>query len=87
MAKDALRIDKANGNTLWQDAIAKELGQINNYKVFRKLEDDDVLPVGYKKIPYHIVFDVKLDFRRKARLVAGGNHTDPPKDDVYSGVI
>jgi hypothetical protein len=33
------------------------------------------------------VFDVKFDLRRKARLVAGGNFTDPPKEDVYSGVV
>ena len=34
-----------------------------------------------------MVFDVKFDLRRKARLVAGGNHTDPSKEDIYSGVI
>ena len=26
--KEALALDKANGNTLWQDAIQKELDQI-----------------------------------------------------------
>ena len=34
-----------------------------------------------------IVFDVKFDLRRKARLVAGGHRTDPPPEDVYSGVV
>jgi Reverse transcriptase (RNA-dependent DNA polymerase) len=33
------------------------------------------------------VFDVKFDGRRKARLVAGGNHTEPTKEDIYSGVV
>jgi hypothetical protein len=33
-----------------------------------------------------IIFDVKMDFRRKARLVAGGHVTDPPTDDTYSSV-
>jgi len=34
-----------------------------------------------------MVFDVKFDLRRKARLVAGGNHTDPSKEDIFSGVV
>ena len=38
-------------------------------------------------IPYHMVYDVKFDMRRKARLVAGGNWTVTPKEDIYSGVI
>jgi hypothetical protein len=33
------------------------------------------------------VFDVKFDLRKKARLVAGGNHAEPPKEDIYSGVV
>jgi hypothetical protein len=31
--------------------------------------------------------DVKLDLRRKARYLAGGHQTDPPKDMVYAGVV
>ena len=34
-----------------------------------------------------MVFDVKFDLRRKARLVLGGNWTEPPKEDIYSGVV
>jgi hypothetical protein len=34
-----------------------------------------------------MVFDVKLDLVRKARFVAGGHQTDPPKESVYSSVI
>lgn len=33
------------------------------------------------------MFDVKIDGRRKARLVAGGHRTEPPKEDTYSGVV
>ena len=32
-------------------------------------------PDGYKKIPTQLVFDCKHDFKRKARLVAGGHRT------------
>jgi hypothetical protein len=35
----AALLDKANGNTLWQEAIAKELEQINAYNTFRELEN------------------------------------------------
>jgi hypothetical protein len=38
-------------------------------------------------IPYHIVFNVKFDLHRKARLVAGGHLTEPPVEDIYSGVV
>jgi Reverse transcriptase (RNA-dependent DNA polymerase) len=33
------------------------------------------------------VFDVKFDLQKKARLVAGGNHAEPPKEDIFSGVV
>ena len=33
------------------------------------------------------MFDIKIDGRRKARLVAGGLRTEPPKEDTYSGVV
>ena len=32
--KHALELDKANGNTLWQDSIALELKGINEYHTF-----------------------------------------------------
>ena len=42
----------------------------------------------YKKIPYHVVFDVKFDVTRKARLVAGGHkHRDVPSYTTYSYVV
>jgi len=34
-----------------------------------------------------MVFNVKFDLRQKARLVAGRNHTVPPKEDIFSGVV
>ena len=82
----ALQLDKENGNTYWRDAINKELAEIDQYDTFHIAPNGD-LPEGYKRIPYMIVFDVKFDLRRKARLVAGGHRTDPPPEDVYSGVV
>jgi hypothetical protein len=85
--KDAVRLDKINNNKLWQEAIEKELNQINEYKTFRVLEEEESLPNEYKRLPYHGVFNVKFDLCRKAWLVAGSNFMDPPKEDVYSGVV
>ena len=83
---DAVRIDKENGNTLWQDAIQKEM---KNVKVaFQTLENGEKVPVGYQEIKCHMVFDVKMeDFRRKARLVAGGHMTETPMAATYSSVV
>ena len=58
--RHAFYLNKMNGNTLWREAIAKELGEINSFGVFRKTTPDDNLS-EYKKIPYHFVFDVKFD--------------------------
>ena len=70
--KQALEYDEQNGNTKWQEAIRTEIDQINYYKTFRIIPDGVLLP-GYKRIPYHIVFHVKVDGQFKARLVAGGH--------------
>ncbi len=84
--RHAIQLDTMNGDSLWRQAMETELRQINEYETFREMELKDI-PIGYKKIPYQMIFDVKFDLRRKARLVAGGHMTDPPIDDIYSGVV
>ena len=71
----------------WQEAIDKELQQLHDYKTFKALQKGESAPTGYQQIPYHIVFAVKFDLRWKARLVTGGNCTNPGKEDIYSGVV
>ena len=53
--KMAFYLDKKNGNTLWCDAIRKELSQLTEFKIFRALKRGEPVPPGYKQIPYHIV--------------------------------
>ena len=84
--KHAMELDKQDNNSLWKDAWATEVQQLLDSDTFRVLEPHEPVPKGYKRIPYHCIFDVKFDLRRKARLVAGGHRTDPPKEDIYSGV-
>ena len=42
---------------------------------------------GFQEIGYHIVFDIKMDFTRKARFVAGGHTTEAPTLLTYSSVM
>ena len=83
--EEALQLDTENGNNLWKAAIEKELGNVR--VAFKLLEEGEKLPVGSKEIPYHIIFDVKLDLTRKARLVAGGHkNKDVPVFSTFSTV-
>jgi hypothetical protein len=70
--KNAIDLDKKNGNQLWQEAIKRELKQLTDYQTFKVLDSGEDIPTGYQKIPYHMVFDVKYDLRHKARLVSIG---------------
>lgn len=83
--KRALEIDEETGTTLWRDAIRKEMKGVE--PAFDILDEGARPPPGYQRIPVHIVFDVKMDFTRKARLVAGGHVTGPPSSVTYASVV
>jgi hypothetical protein len=83
--KRALEIDKETGTTYWRDAIRKEMKAVQ--KAFEILEDDAPNPVGHTLIDCHMVFDIKADFTRKARYVAGGHQTEPPASITYASVV
>jgi hypothetical protein len=61
----AFAIDKKNGNTLWRDALAKEMTEIGI--AFEVLDEGISAPKGWHKVTGHLVWDVKMDFTRKAR--------------------
>ena len=90
---DAIRLDKENSNTHWQDAMDLELTQIHEYKVFKDTgkaqfhNGKAVTPDGFQKIRVHFVYAVKHDGRFKARLVADGHLTKEPVESIYSGVV
>ena len=83
---EAMELDKRDGTTLWADAKAKELNQIDEYNTFTDL-GKGARPANHRKIKVHMVYDVKPDLRRKARLVAGGHLTPTPIHSVYSSVV
>ena len=83
--KEALEIDRQNKNTLWYDAIMKEMKNVR--VAFDIKERKTKPPPGYKHVNLMMIFDIKMDFTRKARLVARGDQTDPPSTITYSSVV
>ena len=49
----------------FSEAMDKEIGSINSFKTFKVMDEGEVMPPGYVKIPYHYVWDCKFDGRRK----------------------
>lgn len=84
--KRAKEIDEANGNTLWQDAIAKEMAAVRI--AFDIMDPDKKTPPGYQYMDCHLIFDIKIDgLKRKARLVAGGHMVEAPAVMTYASVV
>ena len=55
---------------------------------FKILKDGEQPPPGHQFIRCHMIFDIKMeDFRRKARLVAGGHMTDAPLTITHASVV
>jgi hypothetical protein len=57
--KEALDLDRKNGNTLWADAIANKLKEV--LIAFNILPDEHSTPIEYQKILCHMIFDVKME--------------------------
>jgi hypothetical protein len=83
--EEAYEIDRQTGTDFWHQAILKEMR--NNAVVFKFLEEGEQVPEGSQWIPFHMIFDVKVDFTRKARFVAGGHWIDTPSQLTYSSVV
>ncbi len=64
----ALELDRQNGNTLWANAIAKEMKGVR--PAFRTLDPRDPDPVGHQKIRCHMIFDMKMEDKRRNLLPA-----------------
>jgi hypothetical protein len=65
---EALEIYRRTGTTFWRDAINKEMKNVLPAFEFRV---DDQVPIGYKHITCHRIFDVKMiGLVCKARILA-----------------
>ena len=54
---------------------------------FEVLREGEKAPPGWSKVTGHLVFDVKMDFTRKARWVLDGHKTTDPVGSTYAGVV
>ena len=64
--------------------VVKEIYEV--IVVFMVLEDEHI-PVGYSKSSCHLVWDLKMDFTRKARWVKDGNKHPDLDNSNYAGVV
>ena len=74
-----------NGNSVWRQAIEKEMTNVGI--AFQLLKHGDDPPIGYTKAGGHLIFDVKIYFTRKARFVLDGHKTEKPDISTYDGVV
>jgi len=92
--EEALQIDEQTGTDHWKKAINKEMDKAKVAWMAKKgCSPEDVRRgkeasmIGYQEIKCHMIFDVKMDFTRKARFVAGGHMTEAPASITYSSVV
>jgi hypothetical protein len=83
---DCVKLDKENDNTIWQDAVRKEM---KNVRIeFKILNGEEAVLPTYQEIRCHMIFDVKMeDSRRNSRFVAGGHTIDTPQEMTYASVV
>ena len=55
--------------------------------IFGEMQSEKKSPPGWRLVTGHIVFDVKMDFSRKARWVLDGHKTPSPEGSTYAGVV
>eukprot|EP00957_Ditylum_brightwellii_P048883 3709450-Ditylum_brightwellii.AAC.1 len=60
---------------------------LNVHIVFEVYEDGRPALPGWKKVTGHLVWDVKMDFTRKAQWVLDGHKTVNPIETTYAGVV
>ncbi len=92
--QEALEIDRITGTDFWGKAINKEMSRVKiAWRIQDRYTPQDVRKgsapelIGFQEIGCHIVFDIKMDFTRKARFVAGGHTTTTPNSMTYSSVV
>ena len=92
--EEALQLDDETGTDLWKRALTKEMSKVRvAWKTADEYSPEEVRKgkvtslIGYQEIKCHVIFDVKMDFTRKARFVAGGHLTQTPEAITYSSVV
>ena len=81
----AMEIDRKNGNRKLKDALSLEMFNVG--VAFEILEEGQAAPQGWNKASGHLIWDVKMDFTRKARWVLDGHKTPDPIGSTSAGVV
>ena len=81
----AKELDHINSNTFWMDALKKEMYNVG--VAFEVLEEGVRAPNGWTKVTGHLVWDVKMDFTRKAQWVLDGHKTPGLEGSTYASVV
>ena len=85
--KQALELDEKNSDNSWRQAIEKEVGTLTEVNCF-VFKQKGYKPTGdWQQTRLHMVFAVKHDLRRKARLVTGGHLIELREQQVYSSTV
>jgi hypothetical protein len=93
--EEELEIDRLTGTDHWQRALNRERCLRKNvaWNARDNTTPDEIQSgkvkdmIGFQEIGCHIVFDIKMDFTRKARFCAGGHTTDTPAAMTYSSIV
>ena len=85
--KEAYKFDEENGNKLWINVIKEETNKLRLAVQESNVSLDKL--IGHQEIGLHIIFDINIgeNFRRKARMVAGGHTTKTASYVTYSSVL
>jgi hypothetical protein len=85
LVRNAIKINQKNGNTLWQDALSKEMGNV--CIAFEIFGPGVKAPPGWHKVSGHLILDLKMDFTRKACWVKDGHKTPDSATSSFAGVV
>ena len=83
----AYELDDDEGGSSWADAIKTEVDSLLRLECFEFFEPDYKPSSEYQFTKLTMIFEVKQDGRRKARLVAGGHLLDPRGISSRSTVV
>lgn len=84
---DAVELDIANGNTLWQTAVQVELAALIYHDCFKFKSRKYKYSKEYQFASLRFMFEMKQDLRRRARLVIQGFKVDPRDLETRSIVV
>jgi hypothetical protein len=88
---DCVKLDKENDNTLWQDAVRKEMKNVRI--AFKILNGEESVPPAYQEIRCHMIFDmtfasfVSRESARIALILAALNHLDVKMADIENAYL